>query len=648
MSEYEKPVEHSYDADDIQVLEGLEAVRKRPGMYIASTSEKGLHHLVWEIVDNSIDEALAGFANKITIKVDNDNIITVTDNGRGMPVEIHKKTGISTVETIFTVLHAGGKFGGGAYKVSGGLHGVGASVVNALSEWLEVYVRRDEKVYYCRFENGGKIVQPLKEIGTCGAEEHGSEVRFKADPTIFTETTVYNHNTLRDRIRQLAFLNKGIRIVYIDEREDLNNGEKEHDFLYEGGIKEYVEYLNKNKTPIQQDVIYVEGEKNGIQVEVGMQYNDGYQPNIYTFCNNINTVEGGTHEEGFRLAINRIINRYGRNGNFLKKDDDNLTTDDIKEGLTAVISVKHPDPQYEGQTKTKLGNSEVKAIVSDILGDQLERYLMENPNEAKVIMDKCIVASKARIAAKKARESTRRKSVLEITSLPGKLADCSSKDASICEIYIVEGDSAGGTAKMGRNSKFQAIMPLRGKILNVEKARLHRIFENNEIRSMITAFGCGIGEELDTSKLRYHKIVIMTDADVDGSHIRILLLTFFFRFLRPVLEQGYVYFAMPPLYKVQKGNAIKYAYTEQEMTDILKEWGDAKNLGIQRYKGLGEMDPEQLWETTMDPEVRTLIQCTVEDAMEADQVFSMLMGEEVEPRRNYIMENAQFAENLDI
>ena len=648
MSEFQKPVDHSYGADDIQVLEGLEAVRKRPGMYIASTSEKGLHHLVWEIVDNSIDEALAGFANQIIIRVDENNIVSVRDNGRGMPVEIHKKTGISTVETIFTVLHAGGKFGGGAYKVSGGLHGVGASVVNALSEWLEVYVRRDRKVYKCRFENGGHVTQPLTEIDTCNEEDHGSEVFFKADPSIFTETTVYNHNVLRDRIRQLAFLNKGIRIIFIDERKEFNNEEERCEFLYDGGIREYVEYLNSTRTAIHPSVIYVEGEKEGIYVEVGMQYNDGYQPNIYTFCNNINTVEGGTHEEGFRLAINRIINRYAKNNNFLKKDEDNLTTDDIKEGLTAVISVKHPDPQYEGQTKTKLGNSEVKGIVSDILGTQLERFLLENPDEAKIIIDKCILASKARIAAKKARETTRRKSVLEITSLPGKLADCSSKDASICEIYIVEGDSAGGSAKMGRNSKFQAIMPLRGKILNVEKARLHRIFENNEIRSMITAFGCGIGDELDTSKLRYHKIVIMTDADVDGSHIRILLLTFFFRFLRPVLEEGYVYFAMPPLYKVQKGNQIKYAYTEDEMTEVLKEWGDARNLNIQRYKGLGEMDPDQLWETTMDPEVRTLTQVTVEDAMDADLAFSMLMGEEVEPRRNYIMENAEFVENLDI
>ena len=648
MSEFQKPVDHSYGADDIQVLEGLEAVRKRPGMYIASTSEKGLHHLVWEIVDNSIDEALAGFANQIIIRVDENNIVSVRDNGRGMPVEIHKKTGISTVETIFTVLHAGGKFGGGAYKVSGGLHGVGASVVNALSEWLEVYVRRDRKVYKCRFENGGHVTQPLTEIDTCNEEDHGSEVFFKADPSIFTETTVYNHNVLRDRIRQLAFLNKGIRIIFIDERKEFNNEEERCEFLYDGGIREYVEYLNSTRTAIHPSVIYVEGEKDGIYVEVGMQYNDGYQPNIYTFCNNINTVEGGTHEEGFRLAINRIINRYAKNNNFLKKDEDNLTTDDIKEGLTAVISVKHPDPQYEGQTKTKLGNSEVKGIVSDILGTQLERFLLENPDEAKIIIDKCILASKARIAAKKARETTRRKSVLEITSLPGKLADCSSKDASICEIYIVEGDSAGGSAKMGRNSKFQAIMPLRGKILNVEKARLHRIFENNEIRSMITAFGCGIGDELDTSKLRYHKIVIMTDADVDGSHIRILLLTFFFRFLRPVLEEGYVYFAMPPLYKVQKGNQIKYAYTEDEMTEVLKEWGDARNLNIQRYKGLGEMDPDQLWETTMDPEVRTLTQVTVEDAMDADLAFSMLMGEEVEPRRNYIMENAEFVENLDI
>lgn len=639
----ENKVEHTYGADDIQVLEGLEAVRKRPGMYIATTSERGLHHLVWEIVDNAIDEALAGYANIVEVTVDKDNIVTVEDNGRGMPVEIHKKTGKSTVETIFTILHAGGKFGGGAYKVSGGLHGVGASVVNALSEFLEVYIYMNAKVYYIRFENGGKAVNPLSVIGDCPLEKHGSLVRFKADPIIFTETLEYNHETLRDRLRQLAFLNKGIKIIFNDERKD---DQKSLTFHYEGGIKEYIRFINKNKSPIHKEIIYVDGEEDGIMVEVGMQYNDGYQPNIYSFCNNINTQEGGTHEEGFRLALTRVINNYARDNNFLKKDEEALQGDDAREGLTAILSVKHPDPQYEGQTKTKLGNSEVRKIVSNIMGAQLERFLLENPAEAKIIIEKAIIASKARLAAKKARELTRRKSVLEISSLPGKLADCSSKDATLSEIYIVEGDSAGGSAKQGRNSKYQAILPLRGKILNVEKARLHRIFDNNEIRSMITAFGCGIGEEMDTSKLRYHKIVIMTDADVDGAHIRTLLLTFFFRYLRPIIEQGYVYIAQPPLFKAQKGNLVRYAYNEKEMDVIKAEFGDKFN--IQRYKGLGEMNPEQLWETTMDPENRTLIQVTIEDAVDADMVFDMLMGDDVEPRRNYITENAQFVRNLDI
>jgi len=639
----ENKVEHTYGADDIQVLEGLEAVRKRPGMYIATTSERGLHHLVWEIVDNAIDEALAGYANIVEVTVDKDNIVTVEDNGRGMPVEIHKKTGKSTVETIFTILHAGGKFGGGAYKVSGGLHGVGASVVNALSEFLEVYIYMNSKVYYIRFENGGKAVNPLSVVGDCPADKHGSLVRFKADPIIFTETLEYNHETLRDRLRQLAFLNKGIKIVFNDERRD---DQKSLTFHYEGGIKEYIRFINKNKSPIHKEIIYVDGEEDGIMVEVGMQYNDGYQPNIYSFCNNINTQEGGTHEEGFRLALTRVINNYARDNNFLKKDEEALQGDDAREGLTAILSVKHPDPQYEGQTKTKLGNSEVRKIVSNIMGAQLERFLLENPTEAKIIIEKAIIASKARLAAKKARELTRRKSVLEISSLPGKLADCSSKDATLSEIYIVEGDSAGGSAKQGRNSKYQAILPLRGKILNVEKARLHRIFDNNEIRSMITAFGCGIGEEMDTSKLRYHKIVIMTDADVDGAHIRTLLLTFFFRYLRPIIEQGYVYIAQPPLFKAQKGNLVRYAYNEKEMDVIKVEFGDKFN--IQRYKGLGEMNPEQLWETTMDPENRTLIQVTIEDAVDADMVFDMLMGDDVEPRRNYITENAQFVRNLDI
>ena len=645
MSEYDEKVMHSYDEHDIQVLEGLEAVRKRPGMYIASTSEKGLHHLVWEIVDNGIDEALAGYADTIKVLVDKENVVIVEDNGRGMPTGIHEKTGISTVETIFTVLHAGGKFGGGAYKVSGGLHGVGASVVNALSEWLEVKVYNGGKVYFVRFENGGHVVEPLKVIGECEKDKHGSVVTFKADPTIFTETTEYNHETLRERLRQIAFLNKGIKIIFTDLRVE-EESKKMEIYHYEGGLKEYVTYLNRNKTPIHEQVVYCEGEEDKIQVEVAMQYNDGYVPNIYTFCNNINTGEGGTHEEGFRLALGRVINNYAKENGLLKKDDDNLSSEDVREGLTAVISVKHPDPQYEGQTKTKLGNSEVRKIVSNIFGEQLQRFLLENPNEAKIIVEKASLASKARLAAKKARELTRRKSALEISSLPGKLADCSSKDAEICEIYIVEGDSAGGSAKQGRNSKFQAILPLRGKILNVEKARLHRIFDNNEIRSMITAFGCGVGDEIDTSKLRYHKIVIMTDADVDGAHIRTLLLTFLYRYLRPVIEEGYVYIAQPPLYKVQKGNAVRYAYTDPQLEVIKKELGD--RLNIQRYKGLGEMNPEQLWETTMDPEARTLIKVTIDDAIEADGVFSMLMGDEVEPRRNFIIENSHFVKNLDI
>ncbi|SJZ45465.1 DNA topoisomerase (ATP-hydrolyzing) subunit B [Anaerorhabdus furcosa] len=645
MTEFDNKVDHSYNESDIQVLEGLEAVRKRPGMYIGSTSGRGLHHLVWEIVDNGIDEALAGYATTIEVIVDKDNVVTVKDDGRGMPTGIHEKTGISTVETIFTVLHAGGKFGGGAYKVSGGLHGVGASVVNALSEWLEVSVYNGGQVHFVRFENGGETAVPLKVVGTCDLEKHGSTVRFKADPTIFQETTAYDHNVLRDRLRQIAFLNKGIRIIFTDERIE-DQAKITEVFHYEGGLKEYIVYLNKNKTAIHEDIIYCEGVEEGIQVEIAMQYNDGYVPNIYTFCNNINTNEGGTHEEGFKLALNRVINTYAKEAGIIKKDEDSLQGDDVREGLTAIISVKHPDPQYEGQTKTKLGNSEVRKIVSNIFGNSLQRFLLENPNEAKIILDKATVASKARLAAKKARELTRRKGALEISSLPGKLADCSSKDASISEIYIVEGDSAGGSAKQGRDSKFQAILPLRGKILNVEKARLHRIFENAEIRSMITAFGCGVSDEVDTSKLRYHKIVIMTDADVDGAHIRTLLLTFFYRYLKPVIEQGYIYIAQPPLYKAQKGNAVRYAYSDDELEVIKKELGD--RLSIQRYKGLGEMNPEQLWETTMDPEVRTLIKVEIEDAIDADSVFSMLMGDEVEPRKNFIVENAQFVKNLDI
>ncbi len=643
-AELDTTAKAEYNDDDIQVLDGLEAVRKRPGMYIASTSAKGLHHLVWEIVDNGIDEAMAGYASGVTVTIENGEIIKVEDDGRGMPTGINSKTGISTIETIFTVLHAGGKFGGGAYKVSGGLHGVGASVVNALSEWLEVTVYHEGSVYYVKFVNGGHAVEPLKVIGTCDPEKHGSTVRFKADPTIFTETTVYDHDVLRDRLRQLAFLNKGIRLCFNDERAE-SEDKKHHEFLFEGGLKEYVTFLNKNRTAIHDDVIYSEGYEQNIQVEVAVQYNDGYQPSIYTFCNNINTGEGGTHLEGFNLALNRIINKYARNSGFLKEKDDNLTTDDCKEGITGVISVKHPDPQYEGQTKTKLGNSEVRKIVSDIFGTQLERFLMENPDQAKLIMEKAALASQARIAAKKARESTRRKSALEISSLPGKLADCSSKDASICEIYIVEGDSAGGSAKQGRDSHYQAILPLRGKILNVEKARQARAFENNEIRSMITAFGCGILDDCDTSKLRYNKIVIMTDADVDGAHIRTLLLTFFYRFMRPIIDNGFVYIAQPPLYKIQKGQAVRYAYTDHQLEVAKEQMGTG--LGIQRYKGLGEMNPEQLWETTMDPKNRTLIRVTIDDAEAADMNFSMLMGEEVEPRRNFIIENANFAD-LDI
>ena len=637
-------VTEEYNDSEIQVLEGLEAVRKRPGMYIASTSSKGLHHLVWEIVDNGIDEAMAGYATTVTVTIDENNAVTVEDDGRGMPTGKNSKTGKSTIETIFTVLHAGGKFGGGAYKYSGGLHGVGASVVNALSLWLEVHVYHDGKEYYLRFENGGHPVGELKEIGKCDKNKHGSVVKFLADPTIFTETTVYDHEIIRDRLRQLAFLNKGIRLVFNDERQE-EDKKKHYDFYFEGGLKQYIEYLNKSKTVVHPDIIYAEGYEKDIQVEVACQYNDGYNPAIYTFCNNINTVEGGTHLEGFNNALSRTINKYARDAKILKDKDDNLSADDCREGITAVISIKHPDPQYEGQTKTKLGNTVVRKIVSDIFGAQLERFLLENPDQGKAIVEKSMVASQARVAAKKAREATRRKSALEVSSLPGKLSDCSSKDASICEIYIVEGDSAGGSAKQGRDSHFQAILPLRGKILNVEKARQARVFDNNEIRSMITAFGCGFLEETDPSKLRYNKIVIMTDADVDGAHIRILLLTFFYRYMRSIIEQGHVYIAQPPLYKAQKGNTVRYAYTEQQMERIREELGD--RISTQRYKGLGEMNAEQLWETTMDPKNRTLIRVNIDDAEKADEYFSIFMGDEVEPRKNYIIENAKFAE-LDI
>lgn len=638
----ETKVTHSYDESDIQVLEGLEAVRKRPGMYIGSTSARGLHHLVWEIVDNSIDEALAGFCNEIKVILEKDDVVKVVDNGRGMPTGKHPKTGKSTVETIFTVLHAGGKFGGGGYKVSGGLHGVGASVVNALSEWLEVYVHRDGHIYYQRFSHGGAPESDLKIIGDC--DDTGTTVVFKADPLIFDETTVYDFETLNQRIRELAFLNKGLKLIIEDHRLESH---KVKEYYYEGGIKEYVLFLNKNKTAIHEEVIYVEDEIDDIKVEVGMQYNDGYQPNIYSFCNNINTHEGGTHEEGFRLALTRVINNYAKNNNFLKKDEESLSGDDCREGLTAIISVKHPDPQYEGQTKTKLGNAEVRKIASNIISTALDKFLLENPDTAAIIMNKAIVASRARMAAKRAREMTRRKTALDSIALPGKLADCSSKDPSECEVFIVEGDSAGGSAKMGRDRRTQAILPLRGKILNVEKARLDRVLGNNEIRSMITAFGTGIGEEFDLSKLRYHKIVIMTDADVDGGHIRILMLTFLYRFMKPLIEEGFVYAAQPPLFLLKHGKDEHYVYSDYELEKLKEDLGPQAKYSIQRYKGLGEMNAEQLWETTMNPDNRVLWQITVDDAMQADVLFDTLMGEKVEPRREFIQEHADEAE-LDL
>jgi DNA gyrase subunit B len=632
-------INHEYTEDNIQVLEGLEAVRKRPGMYIGTTASRGLHHLVWEIVDNSIDESLGGYCDLITVTITPENGIIVEDNGRGIPVGIHKKTGVSTVETVYTVLHAGGKFGeGGGYKVSGGLHGVGGSVVNALSERFEVWVHHESKTHYMRFERGGKVVEPLHVIGE--TTKRGTVVRFQPDPLVFKETVEFSYETMRDRIRQLAFLNKGLRIVIQDERTGAHD-----EFHYEGGLSEYVKFLNQNKQPLHEKVIYVEGEMDDMEVEVAAQYNDGYQPNIYSFCNNIYTQEGGTHEEGFRLALTRIINTYGKNAKILKENEESLTSDDVREGLTAVISVKHTDPQYEGQTKTKLGNSEVRGLVNKIFSEQLERYLLENPNEARIIMDKCILASRARIAAKKARELTR-KNALTFTSLPGKLADCSSKDATKSEVFIVEGDSAGGSAKQGRNREYQAILPLRGKIINVEKARLERVLDNQEIGTMITAFGTGIGDEFDVAKLRYHKIVIMTDADVDGAHIRTLLLTFFYRYMKPLIEQGYIYIAQPPLFKVTQGKNLYYAYNDAQMAAIRQQIGESK-MNIQRYKGLGEMDAIQLWETTMDPENRVLLRVTLDDAMEADRSFDMLMGEKVEPRKDFIMTNAKFVRNVD-
>ena len=637
----------NYTSEDIQVLEGLEAVRKRPGMYIGTTSTAGLHHLVWEIIDNSVDEALAGYAKHIEVSVDDNDIITVKDDGRGMPTEIHPKTGVSTVETIFTVLHAGGKFGGGAYKVSGGLHGVGASVVNALSKWLEVTIHKDGKIYFIKFKNGGKIDQSLKEIGTCDLNETGSIVRFKADEEIFKEGTIYDYDTLYNRIRQMAFLNKGIKISFSWNKNDEHKGTTT--FCYEGGIKEYVNFLDEAETKLFEDVLYCDGvdEETNIAVEISLQYNSSYSEKTYSFCNNIFTPDGGMHLDGFRQTLNRVINAYAKDKKLFKNEDDKLTIDDLKEGLTAIISVKHPDPQYEGQTKGKLGNAEVRVIVNKIFGDYLKRYLLENPDVAKIIVEKAKSASEARIAAQKAREATRRKNGLDGLNLPTKLVDCSSRDASICEIYIVEGNSAGGSAKDGRNSEFQAVLPLRGKILNVEKARESRIFDNAEIRMMINAFGCGYGNEVDISKLRYHKIVIMTDADVDGQHISTLMLTFLYRFFKPLIEGGYVYLAMPPLYKIFKGKKLRYCYSDEELEIAKRDFGDIE-YDVQRYKGLGEMDPSQLWETTLDPERRTLKRVTIEDAIDADKVFSMLMGDDVEPRKDFIVENAHFAKNLDI
>lgn len=633
-----------YNDNDIQVLEGLEAVRKRPGMYIGTTGEAGLHHLVWEIVDNAVDEALAGYCDDIEVIVEKGNIITVRDDGRGIPTGMNKKTGLSTVETIFTVLHAGGKFGGGGYKVSGGLHGVGASVVNALSTWLEVTIYRDSHIYYQKFENGGHSVEPLKIIGECDANRTGSTVRFKADPEIFRETTVYNYATLAKRLQEIAFLNKGLRIILIDDRED----NKKDEFLYQGGIIEFVKMLNKNKTPIHDDVIYVEGREDNILIEVAMQYNDGYNEALYSYTNNIHTHEGGTHEDGVKRALTRIINIYARNNKMLSEKADPLTGDDVREGLTMIISCKHPDPQFEGQTKTKLGNMEVRKIADDVFSNGFERYLMENPEIAKKIVEKSLTASRARMAAKKARELQRQtKGGLDLSNQWGKLTDCTSKNPSECEIFIVEGDSAGGSAIGGRNSKTQAVLPLRGKILNVEKARLDRALSNEEIRSMITAFGTGIGEDFDISKLRYDKIIIMTDADVDGDHIRILLLTLFYRFFRPLVETGHIYIAQPPLYKVSWGKNFHYVLTDAERDEFLKTLPANVKFDVARNKGLGEMDPEELCSTTMDINNRTLIQVKLDEAMEADGIFSLLMGEEVEPRRKFIEENAHFASNLD-
>jgi len=638
----EQKIEHTYDESQIQVLEGLEAVRKRPGMYIGSTGQKGLHHLVWEIVDNSVDEALAGYCTEIGVSIEKDNSITVIDNGRGIPVGIHEKMGRPAVEVIMTVLHAGGKFGGGGYKVSGGLHGVGASVVNALSEELEVFVYREGKIYYQKYQRG----VPCTDLQVIGETDRtGTTVHFKPDPEIFTETTEYDYDILANRLRELAFLNRGIKITIEDKRSD--NGKK-NEYYYEGGIKSYVEHLNRTREVLHEEPIHVVGERDGIYVEIALQYNDSYTSNIYSFANNIHTHEGGTHESGFKTALTRIINDYARKQNIMKENDSNLTGEDVREGLTAIVSVKHPAPQFEGQTKTKLGNSDARAVTDSLFSEQFETFLLENPTVARKIVEKGMMAARARLAAKKARELTRRKSALEISNLPGKLADCSSKDPSISELYVVEGDSAGGSAKQGRDRHFQAILPLRGKIINVEKARLDKILSNNEVRAIITALGTGIGEDFDITKARYHKIIIMTDADVDGAHIRTLLLTFFYRYMRELIEKGYVYIAQPPLYKIQQGKHVEYAYNDRQLEAILSQLPENPKPNIQRYKGLGEMNPEQLWETTMNPETRTLLQVSLEDAIEADETFEILMGDKVEPRRQFIEENAKYVKNLDI
>ncbi|RSL29789.1 DNA topoisomerase (ATP-hydrolyzing) subunit B [Salibacterium salarium] len=634
--------QYSYDENQIQVLEGLEAVRKRPGMYIGTTSSRGLHHLVWEIVDNSIDEAMGGYCDQIFITVEQDNSITVQDNGRGVPVGIQKKMGRPAVEVIMTVLHAGGKFGGGGYKVSGGLHGVGASVVNALSEMLEIEIHRDGEVYYQNYERG----VPQQDVQTIGTtEKSGTKIHFKPDGLIFDDITEFDYDTLSTRLRELAFLNKGLRISFEDKRdEDIEVIE----YFYEGGIASFVEYLNRQKDPLHEPPIFIEGERDEIQVEIALQYNTTFTSNMYSFANNINTHEGGSHESGFKTGLTRVINDYARKHSLFKENDPNLIGDDVREGLTAIISAKIPDPQFEGQTKTKLGNSEVRTVTDSLFSEYFSRFMAENPDTAKQIVEKGLMASRARDAAKKARELTRRKNALEVSSLPGKLADCSSNDPSISEIYIVEGDSAGGSAKQGRDRHFQAILPLRGKIINVEKARLDKILANNEIRTIITALGTGIGDEFDIKKARYHRVIIMTDADVDGAHIRTLLLTFFYRFMRPLIESGYVYIAQPPLYKITQGKTVRYAYVENELDQVLSELPEQPKPGYQRYKGLGEMNPTQLWETTMDPEARSVLQVNLEDAMKADEIFETLMGDRVEPRRDFIQENAHYVQNLDV